>query len=147
MAETVLNVVTVQVQQPIVNGVIEIMDEQQQQTQQSADAPMVNSDLPNNVVHQQQAIVQQLPPLFDMDLEKMHTELYRGRYLTLQDFLDDVGKMVHNADVRSHKDLDRLYKAQAMFTAAQVSIQEFDPQLKLECERMAGREQKHRENR
>ena len=136
--ETAVNVVTVQVQQPTVNGVIE-------EQSQSMDAPMVNGDPPNIVVHQQQAVVQQQPPLFDMDLEKMHTELYKGRYLTPQDFLDDVGKMVHNADVRSHEDLDRLYKAQAMFTAAQVSIQEFDPQLKLECERMAVRERRRRE--
>jgi hypothetical protein len=144
--ETVIDVVTVQVQQPTVNGVIEIMDEHLQQ-HPSVDVPMVNGDLPPNVVHQQQAVIQQQPPLFDMDLEKMHTELYKGRYLTPQDFLDDVGKMVHNADVRSHEDLDRLYKAQAMFTAAQVSIQEFDPQLKLECERMAVRERKRREER
>ena len=100
----------------------------------------------NGVVmeQQQQQIMQQLPPLYDMDLERMHAELFKGRYLTPQDFLDDVGKIVHNANVRSHEDLDRLYRAQAMFTAAQVSIQEFDPQLKLECERMATREKQRR---
>jgi hypothetical protein len=70
----------------------------------------------------------------------MHAELYKKWYPTLQDFLDDVAKMVHNADVRSHKDLARLYKAQAMLTAAQVRIQEFDSQLKVECERVAVRE-------
>ena len=145
MVETAINVVMMPVQPPAVNGTIEIMDEEQQPA--SVDVPMVNGDVSNNVVLQQQAVVQQQPPLFDMDLEKMHTELYKGRYLTPQDFLDDVGKMVHNADVRSHEDLDRLYKAQAMFTATQVSIQEFDPQLKLECERMAVRERKRREDR
>ena len=75
----------------------------------------------------------------------MHAELFKGRYLTPQDFLDDIGKMVHNANVLSHEDSDRLYRAQAMFTAAQVSIQEFDPQLRLECERMAVRERQRRE--
>ena len=143
--ETAVNVVMMPVEPPAVNGVIEIMDVPQQLP--SVDVPMVNGDLPNNVVLQQQAVVQQQHPLFDMDLEKMHTELYKGRYLTPQDFLDDVGKIVHNADVRSHEDLDRPYKAQAMFTAAQVSIQEFDPQLKMECERMAVRERKRREDR
>ena len=151
LVEAAVNVVAVQVQQPAmppVNSVIEIGDELQPQQQQPMDVPMANGDLNNNdVIYQQQAMVQQQPPLFDMDLEKMHTELYKGRYLTPQDFLDDVGKMVHNADVRSHEDLDRLYKAQAMFTAAQVSIQEFDPQLKLECERIAVRERKRREER
>ncbi|KAF8972102.1 hypothetical protein BDZ97DRAFT_1752715 [Flammula alnicola] len=101
----------------------------------------------NGVVVEQQQMMQQLPPLFDMDLERMQTDLFKGRYLTPQDFLDDVGKMVHNADVRAHEDLERLHKAQAMFTAAQVSIQEFDPQLRLECERMAVRERQRRDER
>ncbi|KAJ6544212.1 hypothetical protein B0H19DRAFT_1169965 [Mycena capillaripes] len=89
--------------------------------------------------------VQNRPELYDMDLERMHTQLYKGRYLTPQDFLDDVGKIVHNAATRQAEDLDRLYKAQAMFTATQVSIHEFDPQLKVECERMAVRERARRE--
>ncbi|KAJ7124553.1 hypothetical protein C8R44DRAFT_620224 [Mycena epipterygia] len=89
--------------------------------------------------------VQHRPELYDMDLERMHTQLYKGRYLTPQDFLDDVGKIVHNAAARQAEDLDRLYKAQAMFTATQVSIHEFDPQLRVECERMAVRERARRE--
>ena len=93
---------------------------------------------------QQQVAVMQLPPLYDIDLEKMHSDLFKGRYLTPQDFLDDIGKMVHNANARAFEDMERLYKAQAMFTAAQVSIQEFDPQFRLECERMAVRERRRR---
>ncbi|KAJ7083103.1 AAA-domain-containing protein [Mycena belliarum] len=89
--------------------------------------------------------VQHRPELYDMDLERMHTQLYKGRYLTPQDFLDDVGKIVHNAAARQAEDIDRLYKAQAMFTATQVSIHEFDPQLRVECERMAVRERARRE--
>ncbi|KAJ7886151.1 AAA-domain-containing protein [Mycena olivaceomarginata] len=85
------------------------------------------------------------PQLYDMDLERMHTQLYKGRYLTPQDFLDDVGKMLHNAASRQAEDLDRFYKAQAMFNATQVSIFEFDPQLKVECERMAVRERARRQ--
>ena len=122
------------------NGVIDITDDH------TATQPAEGSSAPvNGVVMEQQQIMQQLPPLYDMDLERMHAELFKGRYLIPQDFLDDIGKMVHNADVRSHEDLDRLYRAQAMFTAAQVSIQEFDPQLRLECERMAVRERQRRE--
>ncbi len=41
---------------------------------------------------QQQAVLLEQSKLFDMDLEKMHDELYRGQYLTPQDFLDDVAK-------------------------------------------------------
>jgi len=101
----------------------------------------------NGVVMEQQQVMQQLPPLYDMDLERMQNDLFKGRYLTPQDFLDDVEKILHNADVRAYEDPERLHKAQAMFTAAQVSIQEFDPQLKVECERMAGRERQRREER
>ena len=93
-----------------------------------------------------QAMIQR-PPLFDMDLDRMHTELYRGHYLTPQDFMDDVRKIVHNAEVRSHEDLDRLHKAQAMYTAAEVSLLEFDATFKMECERMKARERMRREER
>ncbi|KZT74624.1 AAA-domain-containing protein [Daedalea quercina L-15889] len=85
------------------------------------------------------------PPLFDMDLERMHLELYRNRYLTPDDFLDDIRKIVHNAEVRIYEDPDRLFRAQAMLTAAEVSINDFDPTFRLECRRMAVRERKRRE--
>lgn len=69
----------------------------------------------------------------------------RANHLTPNDFLEDIGKSVHNAEVRAHEDLDRLHKALALYTAAEVSMHEFDPQLRLECERMAVRERKRRE--
>ncbi|KAI6008469.1 hypothetical protein EDC04DRAFT_3095303, partial [Pisolithus marmoratus] len=72
----------------------------------------------------------QLPRLYDMDLERMHLDLYKDKYLTPQDFLDDIRKMVHNATVYAHVDGDRLHKAQAMLTAAEMSVLEFDPQLR-----------------
>ncbi|KAJ7062867.1 AAA-domain-containing protein [Mycena amicta] len=82
--------------------------------------------------------------LYDIDLERMHTYLYKGRYLTPDDFLEDVRKMVHNAATRQAEDIERLYKAQAMLTATEVSMHEFDPQLRLECDRMAVRERARR---
>ena len=105
-----------------------------------------NGPHPNGHVVEQQQLQLSLT-LYDMDLERMQSELWKGRYLTPQDFMDDIGKIVHNANVRFYDDSDRLYKAQAMFTAAQVSIQEFDPQFRLECERMAARERQRREER
>ncbi|THH17583.1 hypothetical protein EW146_g3256 [Bondarzewia mesenterica] len=128
------------------NGVIEIVDEQK--------AEMVNGQVDVLPVIQQLPSTPPPPPppppppqpkLFNMDLERMHMELYKNRYLTPQSFLDDVGKMVHNADVRMHEDPERLHRAQAMFTAAEVSIQDFDPQFRLECERMAVRERQRRQ--
>ncbi|KAG8218228.1 AAA-domain-containing protein [Butyriboletus roseoflavus] len=87
------------------------------------------------------------PPLYDMDLERMHMDLYKGKYLTPQDFLDDIHKIVHNATARVHEDHERLHKAQAMLIAAEVSMQEFDAQFKLECQRTAERERKRRDER
>ena len=89
----------------------------------------------------------QPPPLYDMDLERMHMDLYKGKYLTPQDFLDDIHKIVHNAATHVDKDAERLHKAQAMLIAAEVSMQEFDPQFRLECQRMAERERKRRDER
>lgn len=89
----------------------------------------------------------QEPQLYEVDLESMQMDLYKGKYLTPDEFLEEIGKMVFNAEVRANEDRDRLYRAQAMFTATQVSVQEFDPQFRLECERMAARERKRRDQR
>ncbi|THU83079.1 AAA-domain-containing protein [Dendrothele bispora CBS 962.96] len=144
VVETITNTVEVQM-----NGTIEIME----QVQQQAQLPLVNGNA--NEAHQASTSApapapsapepEPQPELYDMDLERMHTELYRGRYLTPGDFLTDVQKIVHNAEIRAYEDLDRYHKAQAMLTATEVSLNEFDPGLKLECERMAVRERKRRE--
>jgi ATPase family AAA domain-containing protein 2 len=89
----------------------------------------------------------QVPHFYDMDLERMHVELHKNRYLTPQDFLNDVGKMVHNAVLCHSEDLERLHRAQAMYTATEVSIQDFDLQFRTECERMAVRERQRRSER
>ncbi|KAH7916660.1 AAA-domain-containing protein [Hygrophoropsis aurantiaca] len=138
-AETVITNVTIHAE----NGNIELVGGQQI-TQEGVE-PQING------VQAEPPIPQPQPPprpqLFDVDLEKMHVDLYKDRYLTPQNFLDDIFRIVHNASVHIHEDPERLYKAQAMLTAARVSIQDFDPQFRLECERMAEREQKRRDER
>lgn len=124
------------------NGVIEIALEEQ------APRPLVNGHVngivPGPPVPEQ---VAPRPQLYDIDLDRMHIEIYNDRYLTPQDFLDDIGKIVHNASVCcfTKDDHERLLKAQALFTAAEVIFQEFDPHIRAECERMAPRERKRRE--
>ncbi|KIJ12906.1 hypothetical protein PAXINDRAFT_82111 [Paxillus involutus ATCC 200175] len=137
------------------NGVVEIIqDEVTQETRHEAINGIHPEGQPSEPAPQLQAQAQlqlqpqpQAPPLYDMDLERMHIDLYRSKYLTPQDFLDDIHKIVHNATVRVYDDKERLHKAQAMLTAAEVSIHEFDPQFRLECERMADRERKRRAER
>ncbi|KAF7301025.1 AAA-domain-containing protein [Mycena indigotica] len=103
--------------------------------------PLVNGHVNGIVPELEQPQLPPPPPpapeqqtLYDIDLERMHTYLYKGRYLTPDDFLEDVRKMVHNAATRQAEDIERLYKAQAMLTATEVSMHEFDPQLRLEWE-------------
>ncbi|KAK0210375.1 AAA-domain-containing protein [Desarmillaria ectypa] len=124
------------------NGVIQITTEEQ--PPQPPANGHVNGIVPGSPAPEQ---VAPRPQLYDFDLERMHIELYNDRYLTPQDFLDDIGKIVHNAAVCcfTKDDHERLLKAQALFTTAEVIFQDFDPHIRAECERMAPRERKRRE--
>ena len=139
------------------DGTVEIVEQQQQQVEQTlqvipVDPPQVNG----HAIEGQEsvvAVVEQPPPpppkpqLYDMDLERIHVELYRNKYLTPLDFLHNIQKIVHNAEVCAADDLERLYKAQAMLTATEVSLNDFDQTFRLECERMAVRERRRRDDR
>ncbi|EKM75062.1 hypothetical protein AGABI1DRAFT_132600 [Agaricus bisporus var. burnettii JB137-S8] len=125
---------------PQVNGIIEVVDQEQAQVQVAINPMDVDLPPPSLPPPPPPA-----PRLYDVDLEKMHVDMYRGRYLTPEDFLEDIVKIVRNTEIRAYEDMDRMYKAKAMLTAAEVSIQDFDPVLRSECERMAGRERQRRE--
>ncbi|THH02226.1 hypothetical protein EW026_g610 [Hermanssonia centrifuga] len=124
---------------------VEVVNEER--TEQVLDEPMSTDVDAINGINEEpvQQRVQPQPQLFDMDLEHMHLDLYKTKYLTPDDFLDDIRKIVHNTYVRANEDPERLFRAQAMLTAAEVSIQDFDPHFRLECQRMAARESKRRE--
>ncbi|KZT13243.1 AAA-domain-containing protein [Laetiporus sulphureus 93-53] len=125
------------------NGIVQVTEEQHTEEIVNDQSQAVQV---NGYVNQAQAqVLLPEPPLFNMDLERIHIELYRDKYLTPDDFLDDIRKIVHNADVRIQEDPDRLLRAQAMLNAAEVSINDFDPQFRIECQRMAVREHKRRE--
>ncbi|KAG8735056.1 hypothetical protein FRC10_011021 [Ceratobasidium sp. 414] len=83
----------------------------------------------------------------DMDLEKMHYKLYYIGYLTGDEFLNDLGKMVNNAELDARHDPDRLYKAQSMLNTARLMLHGWEPQFRAECERMAVRETGRRAER
>ncbi|KAF9233613.1 hypothetical protein BU15DRAFT_79912 [Melanogaster broomeanus] len=143
------------------DGVVEVVEDQVvQETQSEAVngmhcdgqpselAPQVQAQALPQLQHQHQPPSQpHPPPLYDMDLERMHMDLYKAKYLTPQDFLDDIHKIVHNATVHAYEDNERLHKARAMLTAAEVSVQEFDLHFRHECQRMAERERKRRQKR
>jgi len=83
---------------------------------------------------------------YDIDLEKMHAKLYYEGFLTPSEFMEDLSRIVANAEVEPI-DNERLWKAQAMFTAANLTILSWEPQLITECDRMAGREREREKER
>ncbi|KAG9083106.1 hypothetical protein FS749_006290, partial [Ceratobasidium sp. UAMH 11750] len=66
----------------------------------------------------------------DMDLEKMHIKLYYTGYLTGDEFLNDLGKIVNNAELDARHDPDRLYKAQSMLNTARLMLHSWEPQFR-----------------
>ena len=80
----------------------------------------------NGIVEQQQ-MMPQAPPLFDTDLERMRHDLFKGRYITPRNFLYIHKMFIKWRIMRELEGQERLHKAQAMYTAGEVSIQEFDP--------------------
>jgi hypothetical protein len=137
------------------NGITEIMDQEQTVTKHADPVPMVNGidseiqKIPaaEVTVPAPESQPQPKPHIYEMDLERMHIELYKSKYLTPNDFLNDVRKIAHNASVYADNDPDRLFKAQALLTAAEVSVLDFDQSFQMECEKMAVRERKRRETR
>lgn len=134
------------------DGSVEVVEQHQQMQQMvPADPPQINGHVIEGqepvIVVEQPPPPPPKPPLYDMDLERVHVELYRNKYLTPFDFLHDIRKIVHNAEVCAIDDLERLHKAQAMLTATEVSLNDFDQTFRLECERTAVRERKRRDHR
>ena len=98
---------------------------------------------------QAQAQVQVQPPTQPrpppLDLDRIYVDLYGGKDLARQHFINDIHNMVNDAAARVNEDLERLQKAQAMLIAADVSMRDFDARFKLECQRMAECERKRRD--
>ncbi|CAD6914104.1 unnamed protein product [Tilletia controversa] len=75
-----------------------------------------------------------------ISLDKMHTRLFNSYYLTAEEFLEDVQKLVANAEEAAEVDEDRVTKAYEMRTLALVLIEQFvDPAFRMECAKMAKR--------
>lgn len=88
-------------------------------------------------------------PLFDtrdmtiytMNLERMQKRLYYNGYLTISDFMDDLGKIVANAETAQEVDQDRLVRAHQMRNLAHILLDQYiDQAFRIECERMAVRQ-------
>ncbi|KAG8730893.1 hypothetical protein FRC11_005564 [Ceratobasidium sp. 423] len=142
---------------PVVNGVAEeagsVTITVEANGLNGTDAAVVQAPVPAPEAHVSPAPPPELVPkpmkIYDMDLEKMHFKLYYVGYLTGEEFLQDVQQIVRNAEVISaiDNDSDRLFKVKQMANAARMLLNGWEPQFKLECERMAVRETQRRAER
>ncbi|MCO5602809.1 hypothetical protein L7F22_056948 [Adiantum nelumboides] len=84
--------------------------------------------------------------IWTMTLEKMQKRLYYNGYLTCKDFMDDLGKIVSNAEEASEVDEERLTRAQQLRNVANILIDQYvDTAFRVECERMSERMLKREE--
>ncbi|KAA1110887.1 hypothetical protein PGT21_033552 [Puccinia graminis f. sp. tritici] len=85
--------------------------------------------------------ISKVPKYYDVDLEKMHYKLYYNEYLTSQQFVADVQKIVFNAEQEHERSLsvdhETVVKAQAMLTHTRVMVEQAcDHQFDIDCHRM-----------
>lgn len=78
--------------------------------------------------------------IFTMTLEKMQRRLYYNEYLTCDAFMDDLDKIVANAEAAKEVDADRLFRAHQMRNLAVILLDQYiDASFREECARMAQR--------
>lgn len=79
-------------------------------------------------------------PIWTVNLEKMQKRLYYNGYLTVQDFIEDLGKIVSNAEEAQEVDEERLTRAHQLRNLAVILMdQHIDAEFRVSCERMAAR--------
>lgn len=89
-------------------------------------------------------------PYHHVDLDSMHMDLYKGYYLTPDDFLDDILRIQANAEVNSllESDVEAPIKAGQMVNHSKVMIdQTFDEAFRAECAKMSQRSQEREEQK
>ncbi|WFC96241.1 TAT-binding protein-like protein 7, AAA ATPase [Malassezia brasiliensis] len=78
--------------------------------------------------------------IYTMSLDKMQKRLYYNGYLTCDAFMDDIQKMVSNAEEAREVDADRVFRARQMQNLAAILLDQYiDASFRAECERMAQR--------
>lgn len=78
--------------------------------------------------------------IYTMSLDKMQKRLYYNGYLTCDAFMDDIQKMVSNAEEAREVDADRVFRARQMQNLAAILLDQYiDAPFRAECERMAQR--------
>ncbi len=77
-------------------------------------------------------------PIWTTNLEKMQKRLYYNGYLSCSSFMEDIQKMVQNAEEAAEVDQDRVFRAHQMRNLAIVLMDQYiDAGFREECDRMA----------
>ncbi|SJX64728.1 related to YTA7-26S proteasome subunit [Sporisorium reilianum f. sp. reilianum] len=80
-------------------------------------------------------------PIFTTNLEKMQKRLYYNGYLSCSAFMEDIQKIVENAEEAAEVDQDRVFRAHQMRNLAIVLMDQYiDAGFREECDRMALRQ-------
>lgn len=80
-------------------------------------------------------------PIWTTNLEKMQKRLYYNGYLSCSAFMDDIQKIVENAEEAAEVDQDRVFRAHQMRNLAIVLMDQYiDAGFREECDRMALRQ-------
>lgn len=78
-----------------------------------------------------------------VDLDVIHSDIYYDRYLTIEDFLEDLRIIVDNASLDPEP--ENFSRASAMLNYSIITLDQVaDPQFRLDCQRMAARERERR---
>ena len=78
--------------------------------------------------------------IYTMTLDKMQKRLYHNQYLTSDAFMDDLQKIVTNAEVASDVDADRMFRAHQMQNLAKIMMDPYvDATFRAECKQMERR--------
>lgn len=84
--------------------------------------------------------------IYTMTLDKIQRLLYQNQYLTCDAFMDDIQKIVSNAEVASEVDADRMFRAHQMQNLAKIMLDQYvDATFRAECQQMASRVMARRE--
>lgn len=80
-------------------------------------------------------------PIWTTNLEKMQKRLYYNGYLSCSAFLEDIQKIVENAEEAAEVDQDRVFRAHQMRNLAIILMDQYiDAGFREECDRMALRQ-------
>lgn len=78
--------------------------------------------------------------IYTMTLDKMQKRLYHNQYLTCDAFMEDLSKIVSNAEAASEVDSDRVFRAHQMQNFARIMLDQYvDAPFRAECAGMATR--------